>query len=230
MLGWFRSILFNRKSLLAFGLLIFITGIYILGWSSLLTVKSVVVLGAPTRQDRELLAKEISIGDRLARIDTNALESALDKYSWLRESSLEKNWFKGKVTIKVKTRIPIASYGDAFLDSSGKLFTLPHRERFRVPIILATTAESRKFASTLISNLPNSFRKYVTRLSVDGMQSATLTVEDTSQVPVRRIAVKWGDFASTLLKIAVYQSLLALPENSKISMMDLSAPHAPIVK
>ena len=31
-------------------------------------------------------------------------------------------------------------------------------------------------------------------------------------------------------KVKVYKALLALPENKKISLLDLSAPHAPIVK
>ena len=229
MSGRLRHILFNRKSVFAFGILLFVSGIYVLGWSSLLTVRQVVVIGAPTRSDRELLSREISIGDKLARIDTRSLQRSLNKYSWLKESELDKNWFKGTVTIRVKTRTPIASYGDAFLDSSGILFSLPRKADFQVPKIVASTSQSRSFAVTLISSLPISFRKYVTKLSVDGLQSATLLVLDSSQAPIRRIKVKWGSFTDTSLKVAVYQSLLALPENSNISMMDLSAPHAPIV-
>jgi len=32
------------------------------------------------------------------------------------------------------------------------------------------------------------------------------------------------------LKVKVYQALIALPANKKVTFIDLSAPHAPIVK
>jgi hypothetical protein len=44
------------------------------------------------------------------------------------------------------------------------------------------------------------------------------------------LTVAWGDLTNMSLKVQVFQALIALPENSKITEIDLSAPHAPIVK
>jgi hypothetical protein len=40
----------------------------------------------------------------------------------------------------------------------------------------------------------------------------------------------WGTNSDLNLKIKVYEALIALKENSKIVTVDVSAPHAPIVK
>jgi hypothetical protein len=45
----------------------------------------------------------------------------------------------------------------------------------------------------------------------------------------RILEVKWGINSENELKTRVYQRILALPENKKITKIDLSAPHAPIV-
>jgi hypothetical protein len=46
----------------------------------------------------------------------------------------------------------------------------------------------------------------------------------------RRLLVQWGSLDDLALKVNVYKLLLALPENKSIKRIDLSAPHAPIVK
>jgi hypothetical protein len=42
--------------------------------------------------------------------------------------------------------------------------------------------------------------------------------------------VKWGANIENPLKVQVFQELLDRPENKRIKRVDLSAPHAPIVK
>jgi hypothetical protein len=46
----------------------------------------------------------------------------------------------------------------------------------------------------------------------------------------RDIKIRWGDSAEMNLKIAAIDRLLALPENKKITVIDLLAPHAPVVR
>jgi hypothetical protein len=40
----------------------------------------------------------------------------------------------------------------------------------------------------------------------------------------------WGDGEDTSLKLKVITALLDLPENKSIRLIDVTAPHAPIVK
>ncbi|CAB4842457.1 unannotated protein [freshwater metagenome] len=46
----------------------------------------------------------------------------------------------------------------------------------------------------------------------------------------KSIELLWGQEGETALKVKVYKALIAQPENSKIFRIDLTAPHAPIVK
>ena len=46
----------------------------------------------------------------------------------------------------------------------------------------------------------------------------------------RQVKVVWGSSRQVDLKVSVYRALLALPENKNVKRVDLSAPHAPIVK
>ena len=46
----------------------------------------------------------------------------------------------------------------------------------------------------------------------------------------RRVKVTWGSLRDLDLKVTVLKALLELPENQAIKRVDLSAPHAPIVK
>ena len=46
----------------------------------------------------------------------------------------------------------------------------------------------------------------------------------------RAIRIQWGRNEESALKVEVISALLNLPENKKIRRIDVSAPHAPIVK
>jgi len=46
----------------------------------------------------------------------------------------------------------------------------------------------------------------------------------------KNLEIRWGTNSDNELKIKVYKALLALPENASIKRVDVSAPHAPIVK
>ena len=44
------------------------------------------------------------------------------------------------------------------------------------------------------------------------------------------LELRWGRNEENALKAKVYQALLLQPENSRLKRVDVSAPHAPIVK
>jgi hypothetical protein len=46
----------------------------------------------------------------------------------------------------------------------------------------------------------------------------------------KKLEIRWGSNSENELKIKVYKALIALPENADIKRVDVSAPHAPIVK
>ena len=46
----------------------------------------------------------------------------------------------------------------------------------------------------------------------------------------KNLEIRWGSDNDNELKLKVFKALLALPENAAIKRIDVSAPHAPIVK
>jgi hypothetical protein len=46
----------------------------------------------------------------------------------------------------------------------------------------------------------------------------------------KNLEIRWGSDNDNELKLKVYKALIALPENASIKRVDVSAPHAPIVK
>jgi hypothetical protein len=60
-------------------ILIFGAGSYLLGWSSLLSVRSIEIVGAPTKESQLAVSRSLNIstGDKLARVDPRSLSNRL---------------------------------------------------------------------------------------------------------------------------------------------------------
>ena len=220
----------RRRKTLAVILLLIVTVAYLLGWSSLFTVKQIRVIGAPSTIQSQLIGESIHSGEKMARIETRAISNSLRKYTWLDHARIDRNWVKGLITIHVWTRTPIAAYQTHLMDSNGVLFDLPSDQISHLPRITTSNISSAKFALDLLLKLPIDFRSDVMAVGVEGTRSAILVMKRSTQSPPRIVSVIWGDSTDTKLKIRVFNALLALPENVIVSTINVSAPHAPIVK
>ncbi len=199
---------------------------YVLGWSSLLSVKKVVVVGAPNPSEAFTIQHNFHIGEKMARLESQKVSVALKKYTWLDHASISRNWLKGIVTVRVWTRTPIAQFQSHLVDHNGVVFNLPNIDTTHLPMITGTNTTSAKFATDLLSALPSIMRTQVSGILVRGNDWAILTIASRN----KNLSVVWGDLTETSLKVKVYQALIALPENVKVTYIDVSAPHAPIVK
>lgn len=218
----------RNRSWLAISVAFLVVAAYALGWSSLFTVKQVVVVGAPNPSEAFVIEHSIHVGDKMARLESPALAKSLHRYTWLDHSRIHRNWLKGIVTVHVWTRTPIAQFAGHLVDDAGVVFDLPSVDTSHLPNITAPNSTSAEFAVRLLTALPAPLRLQVMSIDMRGSDSADLAISD--QTLKRVLNVAWGDQTNMSLKVHVYQALVALPENSKISMIDLSAPHAPIVK
>ena len=201
--------------------------IYVFGWSSLFTVSEVDVVGAPTAESQNLVLSKsgIAVGDHLARIDKRAVQAHLASMRWIEKVDLSRNWISHKVTLSLGTRTPIARLNSFYLAEDGTTFDLPGGTREEIPTVLAATQSAGIAAAHLFTSLPSDFRTSITSMKA-GSQSFTFQM----LFGERNIQVRWGGDSENQLKIRVLNALLALPENSKIVRVDVSAPHAPIVK
>ena len=218
---------------IALVLLIFGGGSYVLGWSNLLTVRSIEITGAPSELSKELISRSLDIqpGEKLARIDPRSISARLAANNWIQSSKVSRNWLNGKVAISVTSRVPVALYTEpgqpqVTLDASGKIFTLPADLPDGLPKVSATSVDSGLAAIKVFTELPAEFSAGIDRLSA--ARPSNLLIYGVFSG--RDMRIIWGDGLDTDLKVKVITALLEQPENKSIRMIDVTAPHAPIVK
>jgi cell division protein FtsQ len=201
---------------------------YLFAWSPLLTVKTISTSGFPEGVSAEsIVAKSgITIGEKMARIEPRSVEKLLGEISWVKTISVSRNWMKGDVAIELAERVPVGLYKGRAIDASGTLFELPGSTPANLPTVSAATPELGLSAITLFTELPNDLKESLLSLSASNSSS----INSWHREPGRNVKITWGSVKELELKVSVYRALLTLPENKSIRRVDLSAPHAPIVK
>jgi cell division septal protein FtsQ len=207
---------------------IFSALIYLFAWSNVFTVKEIKISGAPTKIAKELVLEtsQISLGQKLARIEPRSVDHRLSTLGWVKEIKIKRDWISGEVSLAVEPRIPKAYYKGKTLDATGAIFELPGFDGGDLPQVSAPTPELGIQAVELFRQLPSDFREAVTSLTAVNEASYLLAVDYKG----RSLSVKWGSIDENSLKVQVFKELLKQPENKRIKRVDLSAPHAPIVK
>jgi cell division septal protein FtsQ len=220
-------------SVLIIVLALFGAGSYLLGWSSLLTVRNVEIIGTPTSQSQNAIARalDISTGEKLARLDPRALSNRLRSFDWVQSSNVSRNWLSGKITISIVVRKPIALYSQPgkpqlALDASGKTFATPAEIQTGLPRVSAASVDAGLAAIKLFTELPKPFSENIERMSAVRADNFLIYGTFSKQ----NIRIIWGDGKDSQLKVDVINALLVRPENQNLRMIDVSAPHAPIVK
>jgi cell division septal protein FtsQ len=206
---------------------------YFLGWSSIFSVKKVEIAGVPTTVVQAEIENrsQIEVGQQLARVNPQSVARRIEKLAWVKDVAISRNWLSGVVAIEISPRVPLAFFnsdqvpGQA-IDEVGELFSLPGYTNPDLALISAKSPDSALKANELFTALPEKFRRSITLM----MATSTNTFTLNSTLEGRDIRIRWGDSQDMALKISVINSLLKLPENKQIKMIDVVAPHAPIVK
>ena len=227
-----RTRKFLSPPLLILGVLIIVLA-YFLGWSSIFSVKKVEIAGAPTAAVQVEIEKksQIEVGQQLARVNPQSVSRKIEKLSWIKEASISRDWLSGVVAIEITPREPLAFFNSdqvpgQTIDEEGQLFSLPGYKNPDLALISAKSPDSALKANELFTALPENFRRSITSMMATSSNTFTLN----STLEGRDIRIRWGDSQEMALKISVINSLLKLPENKKIKIIDVVAPHAPIVK
>jgi len=194
---------------------------YALGWSTLFTVSSVEIKGTD-----QFLPQSVKVGEKLARVEPRAVASTYENFAFVQDAQVSRNWISGKVTISITTRTPVAIFDNQAIDDSGKAFVVKGNLPAALPQIQASNVEIAVTAVEFMTSLPDEIRSNLKILKVRSTGAYVMDVD----VEGRKVEVRWGFATDNELKAKVYKALLAQPENAKLKRMDLSAPHAPIVK
>ena len=222
--------MFSRKHRLITIFIILLTAglAYLLGWSNVLTIKSISYAGAPTKSSEAIVKNltDLEVGQRLARIETRKIAARLQTLPWIESADLSRNWISGKIKIEVTPRLPIATFNGQLMDASGKRFELPGGFKSKLPSVFARDAKSGLAAINLFTKLPTEFSTRTSAFTAISPENINFKISEGK----RSLMVIWGSDTEIDLKLKVYKALVALPENSKIKKIDLTEPRSPIVK
>lgn len=217
----------KRELFVGIAILLIATLAFLFGWTNIFTVKSLAVEGSPNSQitKQVLQIADIRIGEKLARVEPRNISSklSLSGIDWIKEVKVKRNWVSRNVTIKLDARVPVAVSGNKFVDASGVLFTSPVAENKKLAQITAGSETSRAAAIELYLALPADLRNQVTAISASSTENFQITLNE-------KLQINWGRNSNTTVKIKIYKALIALPENKKITEMDVSDPTKPTVK
>ena len=217
----------KRELILGISILIIATMAFVFGWTNLFTVKKVAVSGSPNSQitKQVLQIADINIGEKLARIEPRNIESnlALAGIDWIENVKISRNWVSRKVTINLSAREAIAVSGSQYVDANGVLFTSPVKLNKELTELNAKDDSARAAAAEFYLSLPKELQKEVTVVAATAAKNFQILLK-------KRVRINWGDASNTELKLKIYRALIALPENEKIRLMDVSDPTKPTVK
>lgn len=215
---------------------------YVLGWSSLLTVKEVKITGTQsiTEINSELASRELSLaaGMRLARVDVRGIKSTLSNLDWLDSYSVARNWFSGKVELTVIEKTGVAKAlsqngSTLYFDEKGELFKpvskiqLAQQEKLALVDSEGRASEDLLGVAKLLKALPTELEFLLSNLKgISVGKSGYLNMR--TQIDGRDVKINWGKADLIDQKSQVLMALLELPENKAARNFDLSIPDSPI--
>ena len=219
--------------------------IYVLGWSSLLTIQAVEIKG--TNQGNlisaQLLAgrSNLVLGEPLARINPKHEENLITDLEWVKQTEVSRNWWTREVQVLVTPKIPIAIFKIAgaastnprYLASDGTDFSSPQNFSNLATISLINNGQNlvgqRRIIASFVASLPADL--------IPGLENLEITKKGevimATKLRKPALRINWGSSNSSeeiLIKSNVLKDLLDLPENKKITYVDLTVANAPIVK
>jgi cell division septal protein FtsQ len=219
--------------------------IYVLGWSSLLTIQAVEIKG--TNQGNlisaQLLAgrSNLVLGEPLARINPKHEENLITDLEWVKQTEVSRNWWTREVQVLVTPKIPIAIFKIAgaastnprYLASDGTDFSSPQNFSNLATISLINNGQNlvgqRRIIAGFVASLPADL--------IPGLENLEITKKGevimATKLRKPTLRINWGSSNSSeeiLIKSNVLKDLLDLPENKKITYVDLTVANAPIVK
>lgn len=201
------------------------TGGWLVGWSSVLDIRTVEVVGADRVPAEVIRAKAaVPIGSPLARVDIGAIGARLRQIPQVADVSVVRRW-PHTVRILVEERQPAVAVpaDDRFVlvDGDGVSFdTVTERPR-AVPLVTGVHAASLsadRVAAVLdvLAALPADVRKRATEISVPTFDSVTVSLDDG-------VRVVWGSADEGARKAEVLAALM----RTKAKIYDVTSPDAP---
>ena len=236
---------FNRIGITFFATSILGGLVYVLGWSSLITIQAVEIKGT---NQVNLISAQLSagasnlvLGEPLARMNPKHEENLITDLEWIKAAEVSRNWWTREVQVLVTPKIPIAIFKVAgtsetkprYLASDGSDFSSPQVFTNLATISLINNGQNlvgqRRIIAGFVANLPTDLIQGLENLEITNKGEVLMVTK--LRKPTLRI--NWGSSNSPeeiTVKSNVLKDLLDLPENKKITYVDLTVANSPVVK
>ena len=209
---------------------------YLLGWSTLLSARTVVIDG--TERKSEITSQifnsspSFHLGEPLARVDVHAISRRLSQLDWVDNETVKRDWLHGRIHVVIEERIPIAQFTDSsgkriVIDKSGALFTSTSSATYPIITFLHSDKPSVEAIANFLQLFPADLLASMSSLAIRSPEFIQSTHTDLAS---GKLIVRWGSSSEMATKVKVLRALLALPENQKSKLLDLSSPLSPIIK
>lgn len=199
-------------------------GIYLVGFSSVLAVKSVRISGEKYLTRAQIAQTAgVPYGAPLARTDIGAIQRRLAGIKQVESASVTRTW-PNTITIKVRERTPVYAVANdssyLLVDRFGVGFrTAPSAASLPKAKVPAGNQQVLKSVGVVVGALPISLQHKVNRIEATSEDSITLRMSNGD-------VVFWGSAQQSRLKAEVLVPLL----RQKGTHYDVSAPGNPAVR
>lgn len=219
----------RRRRWLRLLLLVLVVGTFaaaawVLGWSDVLGVRTVEVVGAHRASDRLVdLTADVEPGTPLARVDTAAVAERLRTLRVVEDARVERVWpHTLRITVVERSAVAVARKGDTYrlVDRFGVDFAEVPRRRADLPFVdvdvSVTGSDQVRTALDVVDGLPARLGRQVQALEVHSPDDVRLRLRSGA-------VVLWGDASQGEQKAVVLQALL----RQHADRYDVRAPLAP---
>lgn len=201
---------------------------WVLGWSTLLGVRDVDVVGvegAPAEAVAALV--QVPVGTPLARVDTASVADRVRAQATVAEVSVRRSW-PGTLVVDVVERTPAIVVRNPqgqleVVDATGVSFGVVKKAPTGVPVVTAigsegTSRQALQAALTLLAELPPDLATSVSAVKVSSATLVTFTLGGRTVV--------WGGGEEGPRKVEILRALLT----TKARTIDVSAPNTPVTR
>lgn len=198
-------------------------GVWLVWFSSLLTVREVRVLGAvEVSADSVRQAAAVPVGIQLARVDAAGIAARVGALPRVASVEVRRGW-PDVLVVVVTERVPLAVTRDGtaytYLDVTGARFGTLNAVPSGLPLVTAASDPALSSALGVCAALPATLRPRVSAVTARTRDDVVLTLSDGT-------AVQWGSAEDSAHKAAVLQALLKVRATS----YDVSAPDLPTTR
>lgn len=192
--------------------------IWLIWFSSILSVRSAHVEGIPAAQAKQVLAvAQVPLGTPIARLDTAAISQRItDSFDWIESTEVRRGYPSDAVIVVTpRTAIAVSADGKA-IDAGGVVYAPATAPAKNLPVIDGTDPDALAAAIAVRSQLPADIAAKLATMSARTRDDIRFTLRSGAEV-------RWGSAEQAELKGRVLTALMA----RRARMYDVSAPELP---